>query len=50
MVQVKVSTTMSFGIGDTEIDGIHYSEIVEKARGYIASIGGFEKFAEWGLF
>lgn len=37
-------------IGDTEIDGISYSEIVEKAREYIASVGGFEKFAEWGLF
>ena len=37
-------------IGDTEIDGVPYSEIVEKAREYIASVGGFEKFAEWGLF
>ena len=27
-----------------------YSEIVEEAREYINSIGGFEKFAEWGLF
>lgn len=37
-------------IGDTEIDGKSYSEIVEEAREYIRSIGGFEKFAEWGLF
>ena len=37
-------------IGDTEIDGVPYSEIVEKAREYITSVGGFEKFAEWGLF
>lgn len=37
-------------IGDTEIDGKPYSEIVEEAREYIQSIGGFEKFAEWGLF
>ena len=37
-------------IGDTEIDGKPYSEIVEIAREYIKSIGGFEKFAEWGLF
>ena len=37
-------------IGDTEIDGKPYSEIVEQAREYISSIGGFEKFAEWGLF
>ena len=37
-------------IGDTEIDGKPYSEIVEIARNYIKEIGGFEKFAEWGLF
>ena len=36
-------------IGDTEIDGKPYSEIVEIARAYIESVGGFEKFAEWGL-
>lgn len=37
-------------IGDTEIDGKPYSEIVEIARNYINKIGGFEKLAEWGLF
>lgn len=37
-------------IGDKEIDGKPYSEIVEIAREYINKIGGFEKFAEWGLF
>lgn len=37
-------------IGDTEIDGVKYSEIVNVARQYIESIGGFEKLAEWGLF
>lgn len=37
-------------IGDTEIDGKPYREIVEIARNYITRIGGFEKFAEWGLF
>lgn len=36
-------------IGDTEIDGKPYAEIVEIARDYIKSVGGFEKFAEWGL-
>lgn len=36
-------------IGDDSIDGIPYSEIVETARAFIKSIGGFEKFAEWGL-
>ena len=37
-------------IKDEEIDGKPYSEIVEEARKYINEIGGFEKFAEWGLF
>lgn len=37
-------------IGDTEIDGVPFSAIVEEARGFIHSIGGFEKFAEWGLY
>ena len=37
-------------IGDDTIDGKPYSEIVEIARNYINKIGGFEKFAEWGLY
>lgn len=37
-------------IGDSSVDGIPYEEIVAQAREYITSIGGFEKFAEWGLF
>lgn len=37
-------------IGDRMVDGIPYEKIVEEARWYIRSIGGFEKFAEWGLF
>ena len=45
---------MSCAIGDTELyDGerfVPYSEIVEVAKNYISSAGGFEKFAEWGLF
>ena len=36
-------------IGDDVVDGLPYSEIVEEARAYIQSLGGFEKFAEWGL-
>lgn len=36
-------------IGDTEINGIPYSEIVKIAKEYVDSIGGFEKLAEWGL-
>ena len=36
-------------IGDEIVDGKPYSELVEIAREYIDNIGGFEKFAEWGL-
>lgn len=35
---------------ETEMVCIPYSEIVEIARDYIEKKGGFEKFAEWGLF
>ena len=37
-------------IGDDTIDGKPYNEIVEIARDYIKKVGGFEKFAEWGLY
>lgn len=37
-------------IGDEIVDGKPYEEIVEQARKYIQAKGGFEKFAEWGLF
>ena len=37
-------------IGDSEVDGIPYADIVAQARDYIDTVGGFEKFAEWGLF
>lgn len=37
-------------IGDDTVDGRPYSEIVEIARRFIDDLGGFEKFAEWGLF
>lgn len=37
-------------IGDDSVDGVPYIEIVQIAREYIRSVGGFEKFAEWGLF
>ena len=36
-------------IGDEKIDGKPYEEIVNIAKEYILSQGGFEKFAEWGL-
>ncbi len=44
--EVKISCA----IGDEYVDGKPYSEIVEIARKYINEKGGFEKFAEWGLF
>ena len=37
-------------IGDEVIGGIPYDEIVTIAGEYIRSVGGFEKFAEWGLY
>ena len=40
----------SCAIGDEYVDGKPYSEIVTVAREYIASVGGFEKLAEWGLY
>lgn len=40
---------LSCAIGDDTVDGLPYREIVEEARDYIRSLGGFEIFAEWGL-
>lgn len=37
-------------IGDDTVDGLPYEEIVAEAAQFIAAVGGFEKFAEWGLF
>lgn len=37
-------------IGDELIEGRPYSDIVEVARKFINELGGFEKFAEWGLY
>lgn len=37
-------------IGDGAVDGRPYAEIVDIARQYIESVGGFEAFAEWGLY
>ena len=39
----------SCAIGDEAVGGVPYEEIVRIAREYIREIGGFEKFAEWGL-
>ena len=47
--ETKQTVELSCGIGDEEVDGKPYGEIVEIARDYIKKIGGFEAFAEWGL-
>lgn len=51
----------SCAIGDDEVEfryddagrgggeTMSYAEVVEIARGYVKSVGGFEKLAEWGL-
>lgn len=36
-------------IGDEYIDGVLYEDIIKIAENYIKELGGFEKFAEWGL-
>lgn len=41
---------LSCAIGDELVDGKPYSEIVAFAQDFIKNVGGFEKFAEWGLF
>lgn len=48
--ETRKTVNLVCAIGDDTIDGKPYSEIVEIAREYIHSVGGFEKFAEWGLF
>lgn len=47
--ETGATVELSCGIGDEFIDGKPYREIVEIAREYIFDLGGFEKFAEWGL-
>lgn len=42
--------TACCAIGDDNINGIPYADIVAAARKFIDERGGFEKFAEWGLF
>ena len=37
-------------IGDETVDDKPYEEIVQIARDYIKSVGGFEAFACWGLY
>jgi S-adenosylmethionine synthetase len=47
--EIGKPVTLCCAIGDSTVDGRPYSEIVGIARNYIRDLGGFEKFAEWGL-
>lgn len=47
--ETGVPVELCCAIGDETVDGKPYEEIVAFARDYIKEIGGFEKFAEWGL-
>ena len=48
--RLNKTVEISCAIGDEYVDGIEYRYIVEMARNYINNLGGFEKFAEWGLY
>ena len=48
--RLNKTVEISCAIGDEYVDGIEYKYIVEMARKYINDLGGFEKFAEWGLY
>ena len=45
----EVPVELCCAIGDDTVDGRPYAEIVKIARDYIRQVGGFERFAEWGL-
>lgn len=47
--QLGEPVQLSCAIGDEMVDGRPYSEIVEIAEDFIRTVGGFEKFAEWGF-
>jgi len=48
--ELNRKVAFSCAIGDEYVDNKPYEEIVEIARDYINKRGGFEKFAEWGLY
>ena len=47
--EIGKPVTLCCAIGDDTVDGKPYADIVAIARKYIEFVGGFEKFAEWGL-
>ena len=48
--ETGMPVTLCCAIGDEMVDGRPYEEIVKIARDFVFNIGGFEAFAEWGLF
>lgn len=48
--ETGVPVELCCAIGDEYIDNRPYEEIVSIAREFIFDLGGFERFAEWGLF
>ena len=48
--EINETVNLSCAIGDEYVDGKAYKEVVAIARTFIDKLGGFEKFAEWGLF
>jgi len=47
--EIEGPVELCCAIGDEYIDNRPYEEVVEIAREFIFDLGGFEKFAEWGL-
>ena len=47
--ETGVPVELVCAISDDAVGGIPYERIVETVRTFIDRIGGFEKFAEWGL-
>jgi len=41
---------MCCAIGDSKVNGVPYDQIVDLAKWYVQSLGGFEALAEYGLF
>ena len=47
--ETGIPVELCCAIGDDAVDGRPYSEIVEEARRYIDTVGGFVRFAVWGI-
>lgn len=47
--QTGEPVSLSCAIGDEQVGGVPFAEMVEAAGDYVRRLGGFERFAEWGL-